>query len=178
MKLYFARHGETDVNTGLQQAGRPQIDEPLNSIGILQAEQLAEKLKDITFKAIISSPLQRALQTAKMINEFHKLGIQIDDAWRELSTSVYLDASSWHDAFDFDKNEAAEGVEPVHSFFERIYGAIDTLKTTYGRDDSILVVSHGGVHQAVYAYFNALALTGNMRISLMKNCEVRIYEMD
>ena len=55
--------------------------------------------------------------------------------------------------------------------------ALDNLKATYGKDESVLVVSSGGVHQAVHAYINGLDLTGNMRLSPMKNCEVREYEL-
>lgn len=177
MKLYFARHGETDVNSGLQQTNTAQFDEPLNAVGIAQAEQLAEQLRDVAFDAIISSPLLRTAQTAKIINKFHNLDIKIDDSWKELSTSTYLDASSWHDAFDFDRKELVEGVEPIRDFFGRIYVALDNLKNTHLNNESILVVSSGGVHQAVHAYVNSLTLTGNMRLSPMKNCEVREYEL-
>ena len=177
MKLYFVRHGETDVNSGLQQANTAQFDEPLNTVGMAQAEQLAEELKDIAFDAMVSSPLRRTMQTAKVINKFHNLNIQTDDVWRELKTNVYLDATSWHNAFDFDNNEVIEGIEPIRDFFERIYMALDNLKATYGKDESVLVVSSGGVHQAVYAYVNNLTLTGNMRLSPMKNCEYREYEI-
>ena len=177
MKLYFVRHGETDVNSGLQKANTSQFDEPLNAAGIAQAEQLAEHLRDTTFDAIISSPLQRTMQTAKIINKFHNLDVKIDDVWRELKTNNYLDATSWHNAFDFDNNEVIEGIEPIRDFFERIYMALDNLKATYGKDESVLVVSSGGVHQAVYAYVNSLHLTGNMRLSPMKNCEYRVYEI-
>jgi probable phosphoglycerate mutase len=177
MKLYFVRHGETDVNSGLQQAHTAQFDEPLNITGIAQAEQLAEELKNVTFDAIVSSPLQRTMQTAKIINKFHNLDVKIDDVWRELKTNNYLDATSWHNAFDFDNNEIIEGIEPIRDFFERIYMALDNLKATYGKDESVLVVSSGGVHQAVYAYVNSLNLNGNMRLSPMKNCEYREYEV-
>lgn len=57
MKLYLVRHGETDVNSGLQQANTAQFDEPLNTVGVAQAEQLAEQLSDATFDAIVSVPL-------------------------------------------------------------------------------------------------------------------------
>lgn len=177
MKLYFVRHGETDVNSGLQQANTAQFDEPLNAAGIVQAEQLAERLKNVTLDAVVSSPLRRTIQTAKIINKFHNLDIQIDDVWSELKTNNYLDAASWHDAFDFDNNEIVEGIEPIRDFFERIYMALDNLKASYGKDDSVLVVSSGGVHQAVHAYVNSLPLTGNMRLSPMKNCEYREYEI-
>ena len=117
MKLYFVRHGETDVNSGLQQANTAQFDEPLNTVGVAQAEQLAEQLSDATFDAIVSAPLQRTVQTAKIINKFHNIDIQIDDAWRELKTKNYLDATAWHNAFDFDNNEVVEGIEPIRDFF-------------------------------------------------------------
>ena len=55
--------------------------------------------------------------------------------------------------------------------------ALDNLKATYGKADSVLVVSSGGVHQAVHAYVNGLPLAGNMRLSPMKNCEIREYEL-
>ncbi len=177
MKLYFVRHGETDANSGLQQANTAQFDEQLNAAGVSQAEQLAEHLKDTTFNAIISSNLQRTLQTAAIINKFHEQAIQVDDAWRELSTSSYLDAATWHAAFNFDSNTIVEGVEPIRDFFKRIYTALDDLKATYGKSASVLVVSSGDVHQAVHAYINNLPLAGNMRLSPMKNCEYRIYDI-
>lgn len=177
MKLYFVRHGETDVNSGLQQSDTAQFDEPLNTIGIAQAKLLAEQLRDVKFEHIFCSPSQRALHTAAIINVFHKLDIQVDNAWKELQASTYLDATSWHDAFDFDKKDMAEDVEPVRDLFKRVYTALDNLKAHYGKDDAVLVVSHGGTHQAVHAYANKLSLTGNMRKSPMKNCDVRIYEI-
>ena len=177
MKLYFVRHGETDVNSGLQKANTSQFDEPLNAAGIAQAEQLAERLRDVTFDAIVSSPLQRTVQTSRIINKFHHLDILLDDAWKELSTTTYLDAIAWHEAFNFDRSEVIEGIEPIRDFFERIYMALGSLKTTYGKADSVLVVSSGGVHQAVHAYVNGLPLAGNMRLSPMKNCEIREYEL-
>ena len=177
MKLYFVRHGETDVNSGLQHANTAQFDEPLNNTGLKQAEQLAEELKDITFGAIVSPNLRRTLQTAEIVNKFHNLDIQLDEAWRELKTANYLDATSWHNAFDFDNNETVEGIEPIRDFFERIYMALDNLKANYDENGTVLVVSSGGVHQAVHAYVNQLPLTGNMRLSPMKNCEVQIYEL-
>lgn len=116
MKLYFVRHGETDVNSGLQQANTAQLDEPLNVTGTAQAEQLATQLKDITFDALVSSPLKRTMQTVGIINKFHNLDIRVDDAWRELKTDNYLDATSWHDAFDFDDNEVVDSVELIRDF--------------------------------------------------------------
>ena len=153
-----------------------ELDEPLNQLGIQQAKELAKELEAITFDAIISSSLKRAYQTAELVNEYHHLPLETDDVWRERKAESYIDINSWNDLFDFDKNIQLENGESLTEFFERIYAALDTLKQEYD-NQTILVVSHGGVQHALYAYANKLPWAGNMRISPMKNCEYRIYNL-
>ncbi|MBI3170814.1 MAG: histidine phosphatase family protein [Chloroflexi bacterium] len=72
--LLLIRHGENDyVKTG-KMAGRiPGVH--LNEKGQKQAQALAEALRDVPIKAIYSSPLERAMETASPIAESHKLKI-------------------------------------------------------------------------------------------------------
>lgn len=63
--IYIVRHGQTNWNKEGRYAGRKNI--PLNEEGILQAKQLKEKLKNIKFDIVITSPLKRAIQTAQEI---------------------------------------------------------------------------------------------------------------
>jgi broad specificity phosphatase PhoE len=177
MKLYFVRHGhmsatpETSIDpkTG-------QIDEPLSETGVQQATELANELKDVHFDEIISSALKRASQTAEIISEYHELIPVIDNVWRERDTGGYVTAEVWNELFNFDKNFLTENTEDLHTFFRRIYTALDTLKEKYS-DKTVLIVSHGGVHQAVYAYANNLQLVGNVRNSPLHNCEYKIYDL-
>lgn len=176
MKLYFVRHGQTNANVSMTNGQSiAEFDEPLNQKGIQQAERLAKDLKDIEFDAIISSPLKRAIQTAEIVNRYHHLPIKEDDAWRERQADTYIDANSWQDLFDFDKNITVKNSESLQDFFNRVYSAIDDVKTKY-KNKTILVVSHGGVQHVLYAYSNKLPHKGNMRISPMTNCEWRLYE--
>lgn len=176
MKLYFARHGQTNANANMVNGQSiAELDEPLNVEGIRQAKELAEELKNIELRAIISSPLKRAYQTAEIITHYHHLPIEQDKAWRERQADTYIDANSWHDLFDFDKNILIENGESLSDFFDRVYAAIEDLKTKY-ESENVLIVSHGGVQHALYAYANKLTRSGNMRISPMKNCEWRSYE--
>ncbi|GAB1472454.1 histidine phosphatase family protein [Chloroflexota bacterium] len=73
--LLLIRHGENDfVKTG-KMAGRiPGVH--LNEKGQKQAQTLGEALKNVPIKAIYSSPLERAIETATPIAESHKLIIQ------------------------------------------------------------------------------------------------------
>jgi len=72
--LLLIRHGENDyVKTG-KMAGRiPGVH--LNEKGQKQAQALVEALKDVPLKAVYSSPLERAMETANPIAESHKLKI-------------------------------------------------------------------------------------------------------
>jgi broad specificity phosphatase PhoE len=175
MKVYFARHGQTDAN--IQAISASGLDQPLNDVGRAQAVALGEELKDVAFDAIVSSPLLRSRETADTVNVYHTLPITLDAVWRERETGAYLDTATWNDLFDFDKNIQAEDTETLDAFFKRIYGALDDLSDQY-KDETILIVSHGGVHHALYAYVNKLPLKGNVRIDSMRNCEYRIYDIN
>ena len=68
-RIFLVRHGETDWNQTHRFQGR--IDVPLNREGKNQARALALTLKDEPLDAIYASPLARAIQTARVIKEFH-----------------------------------------------------------------------------------------------------------
>lgn len=177
MKLYFARHGDTDANANSPiSLATGEIDEPLNAKGIAQANGLAEELKNVHFDAIISSPLKRAYQTAEIVNKYHHLPIKVDPSWREREIGEYTDPETWMKLFDFDQEFSLEHSEGLKDFFARIHGAMDELKQKYA-DKTVLVVSHGGVQHVLYAHDDELPLKGNVRISPMKNCEYHIYEL-
>lgn len=169
MKLYFARHAQTNTSSGI-------LNPPLNEAGKEQAKKLADALKDVTFDAIISSPLARALQTAEIVNKHHQLSVHAHPEWREIETGAQVDLATWNDLFNFDKNIQLENGESLTAFFKRVYAAIDALKQNY-KDKTILVVAHGGVQHAVYAYANESPLAGDIRVEPMMNCEYRVFNL-
>ncbi len=62
-RIIFVRHGETIANRN--NIFRGQVDFPLNDIGIMQAQALADELvAHSNINAIYTSPLTRAVQTA------------------------------------------------------------------------------------------------------------------
>ena len=69
IRILLLRHGETNFNLTHRFQGR--IDIPLNNEGKNQAQSLALALKDEPLKAIYSSPLIRAMETAQSIKAFH-----------------------------------------------------------------------------------------------------------
>ena len=61
--VYIFRHGETDSNSQKRMQG--WLDVPLNANGVAQARVLAQRLADVKFDVVYSSPSSRALDTAR-----------------------------------------------------------------------------------------------------------------
>ncbi len=174
--IYFLRHGQTDANVKIYQ-GLTAIEHldtmPLNATGREQAAAAAEKLKGTSFDMIISSPYTRALETAEIVNRYYHLPILTDDRLRERRGNA-PDLDLWHDSFNFDNTNPGFDVEPIRDFFTSVYSFLDELKARYP-GQNILIVSHGGVNHALYAYFNHLPWAGNLRIDHLHNADTREY---
>lgn len=64
MKLYFIRHGETDSNL---QKRAFSLNDKLTDVGRKQAQNLANKISDISIDVILTSPHKRTIETAEII---------------------------------------------------------------------------------------------------------------
>jgi len=82
-KIILVRHGETDWNKSHRIQGGSS-DTILNENGRQQAEKAAIRLKSENIQAIYSSPLQRALDTARAIARYHRLNIETEASLREI----------------------------------------------------------------------------------------------
>jgi broad specificity phosphatase PhoE len=83
--LWLARHGETAWTLSRQHTGRTDI--PLTSAGEAAArEQLGPKLAGVDFDVVLSSPLQRALQTARAAGF---ADVEVDERLREFDYGDY-----------------------------------------------------------------------------------------
>ncbi len=61
---YLARHGETAWTISGQHTG--VTDLPLTALGEVEARRLGERLEGLTFAAVLTSPLQRAVRTCEL----------------------------------------------------------------------------------------------------------------
>lgn len=69
MKIFVARHGETNYNVLKLHNADPKVDVHLTEKGISEAKNLAEELKDEDFDAIYVSELPRTGQTASYLQQ-------------------------------------------------------------------------------------------------------------
>ncbi len=174
VKIIFVRHGQTDQNLNLKEG--KDLDQPLNQTGVKQLEQARDQLADYHFDAIISSPLKRAYQSAEIINQKHNLEIQIENDLREFDIGI-VSAEDWHKRFDVNYVNSDPDKENLKELFTRVYKVIDKIIEDYN-GKTVLVVAHGGVQHAFYAYCNNLQWQGNMRISKTRNGEIKEYQME
>ena len=85
-KLILVRHGQTEMNAQSLYFGK--LNPPLNDLGISQAYQAKEKLLDIDYDIIYSSPLERAKQTAEICNYLDK-EIIFDSNLEEINFGIF-----------------------------------------------------------------------------------------
>ena len=83
LTLYFVRHGETDCSRTGGYCGTLDVD--LTSEGYQMAEDLAAICKSLSWQAIFSSPMRRAVATAKPLCEAVGLEMQLRDGLKEIA---------------------------------------------------------------------------------------------
>lgn len=109
MLIYLMRHGETNWNHERRLQG--QSDIPLNRRGIELAEKTAEGLRNVLFDAAFSSPLNRALTTARIVIGDRGIPVMTDDRLKEISFGAGEGTY-----FGLAKEDPGH---PMHSFFCR-----------------------------------------------------------
>jgi alpha-ribazole phosphatase len=147
LKLFLARHGQTDLNKVRRYQGR--IDVPLNETGHQQAQQMALRLSSEPFDKIFTSPLARAQETARLIHNGRSLEVisvpeLVEMDFGKLEGKTYKEIIELYpdwDAAIFDFTFA--GGENLDGLALRMSSFVDILKK---EDDSsnILVVTHSG----------------------------------
>jgi broad specificity phosphatase PhoE len=144
--FFFLRHGQTEWNRLHRLMGKKDI--PLNELGIQQAHQAAQHLKDLSITHIVASPLLRAKQTAEIINEYLDLPLSFHEDLKECCWGV-MEGVTIDQTIDFHSwitTSTPKGGESILLFQSRV---IQALNTVLDPNQSTLIVSHGGVYWAI-----------------------------
>ncbi len=171
--LYIVRHGKTDYNNEKKITGR--IDISINKEGIDEALKLRDKLQDIKFDCIFTSPLKRTKETAKIIRD---MDVIVDERLIERSNGDLEGKRKDEIDFNFnDDNLNKYHVEKIADLRKRVYNFLDEILKKY-RKKNILIVTHGGVCIQIRYYFEGQPKSGNYEDYLIGNCEVLEYNND
>jgi len=97
MEIYLIRHGES-MQSSLEYfcEEKQTMNPPLTSKGVEQAHKLADRLKDVEFDKIYTSDLERAVQTANIINNSVHANIDIYKQFRAIDMGE-IHKKSWDD---------------------------------------------------------------------------------
>jgi len=93
--IYFVRHGQTEGNTGKLFQGP---DTPLTERGLEQARIVAERCTKLPVERLLSSPAERALQTARLISDAIRLPVESSPLFTEVRRPSTLIGRSTEDA--------------------------------------------------------------------------------
>lgn len=146
MKIYLVRHGQTDWNVEGRMQGCRDI--PLNDNGKKQMEELGERLHSIDLKidCMISSPLNRAHESAQIIAKKMRYedAIICDTDFVERSFGL-AEGLIWNK--DIDLDDEKYGAESLDEVCKRAKKAIE--KYISSEEKSIMVVAHGAILSAL-----------------------------
>ncbi|MBQ2824782.1 MAG: histidine phosphatase family protein [Clostridia bacterium] len=177
MRLYAARHGETEYNAQFRVCGLTDLE--LTEKGKEQARELAENVRDKNIDLIISSPLKRAVTTGGIVAEKLNVPVIYDKRIIEHNYGIYEGKSGFDENFMNNKRNLAyrypQG-ESVLQVAHRVYGFIDEIKEKY-KDKNVLLVCHGGICRVIRTYFTDMT-TDEFVNYYQSNCGFEEYILD
>jgi probable phosphoglycerate mutase len=142
------RHGQTPMSVQKRYAG--VTDVPLTDTGIQQAAAAAKRLAQAGIVAIVSSPLQRTVQTAEEVSAVTGVPVVTDDGFRETDFGAWEGLTfaevrerwpSEMTAWLADPSVAPPGGESFVQVSERVTAALHRVLAERA-SETVLIVSH------------------------------------
>ena len=162
-RLLLVRHGETVDNVNQIMQGQTQGE--LTQKGVLQAEELAQQMRDEFIDVFVSSDLKRSIDTCRIIAQLHGLPVVQTPLLRE------RDWGGFTGRFipDLKDETWPDDIESITDLRTRAKAFLDFICEQYP-GKTVLAVGHGIINKAI----QAVHLGKEMReIPRMTNAEVR-----
>lgn len=188
MLVYLIRHGETDQNKQRRLQG--QSDYELNAYGRELAKKTQEALVDIPFDVVFSSPLLRAMETAKIIIGNRKISLVEDRRLQEISFGEYEGLCCGKNGYNipdaeflnfFDAPEKYNTPPGGESFAQIIArtGAFweELIHNPDYQDKTVLLSTHGCALKALLANIRTTEIKDFWGEGVHKNCAVTIVQV-
>lgn len=152
-EIVFVRHAESQANVDGVWNGR--TDGPLSPNGEKTLNSLGDRLSKWRFDTVVSSPLERALRTARSFAD----DIKVDDEFIEIDLGRF-EGRKFEDIQSNDANKLETAIrdrsvpmgqtgESLDQAARRSLAAVDGLAASLGEGQRAAVVTHGGFMQAV-----------------------------
>lgn len=171
--LFLIRHGENDYVKNRKIAGRlPNVH--LNERGREQAQALGKMFADAPLTAVYSSPLERALETARPIAEAHHLNIIEKPAllesdvgkWQGRAWKGLMRTKQWELVQRAPSRFRFPGGESFVEMQTRVVTALEEICALCKKpQDAVAVVFHADPIKLAVAHFIGLPLDYFQRLS-------------
>jgi probable phosphoglycerate mutase len=160
MKLLLIRHGQTDWNIKGKIQGSCDIE--LNDTGIIQAEELSNKVLENKYKfsKIYSSQQRRAVKTAEILSkvtnveyisiaglEEINLGEWEGSSWAEVKEKYPAEYEEWYINRRYTKPHKGESYQDM---LQRVLTSIH--KIINENCDNVVIVTHSAVIMCIQCY--------------------------
>jgi probable phosphomutase (TIGR03848 family) len=171
--LLLIRHGENDFLKQGRLPGRlPGVH--LNKLGQEQAEALAESLKAYPIRAIYSSPLERAIETAKPLSLALGQPILLRSGlldtnvgeWQGLQLRQLRKLPLWKQVQEQPTQVRFPGGESFLELQERLVTEIDLILRAHKQKDMLAVVFHADPIKLVLAHYIGLPLDSFQKLNV------------
>lgn len=173
LEIILVRHGETDSNKSRSYLGWTDVE--LNEEGLRQAYKVKQRLSGEKIDALYSSPLKRAYETARIINQnFNQEIIKVEELkernfgiWDNLTHNEVV--SGYADEYKFWagdwKNYCMKEGESAIGAYNRVTGFIDRLLGEK-KEGRLLVVTHLGCIRKIIAHLLGMGIDGFWRTTV------------
>jgi uncharacterized phosphatase len=168
-KLYFVRHGLTEMNVAGVWSGHTETD--LTPKGRKQAQEAGKRLKTKKLKIdyVVASPLMRARETAEIIAKeigYPVKAIEINPLFIERHFGE-LEGQPYAPDLNLDGIANIESSDTLLHRARRALAYLESLK-----EENILVVAHGSIGRAIRHNITNGEISYHNRNLPLKNAEI------
>jgi probable phosphoglycerate mutase len=175
--VYLVRHGEIQ-RQGEYKRFIGQLDWPLSTEGIRQAQRLSQELSGVQLAAIWCSDLKRSLKTAEIIADRQNVCPQVRRDLREINMGIWEGITFEEIRRRYPKEFEARGQDIVHyrppggeTFLDCSERAIATFQEILDyTEGNILIVGHAGVNRVILCHVLGMPLQNLLRIGQDYGC--------
>ncbi|NMM65797.1 histidine phosphatase family protein [Clostridium sp. P21] len=186
MKIYITRHGETEWNKEFRMQGWKNSN--LTEEGIENAKKLGKYLKDLEFDLIYTSPLKRAVDTAKYIRGEKNTKIVINEDFKEMNFGLWegMTANELINRYPKEYENFLQrpqlfksfGGENFEEFVQRVKRGLYSIIENNNTCDNVLVVAHAVVIKAVSKIVKGYGIEDIWSLPYINGTSITILEVE
>ncbi len=183
MKIYFIRHGQDDSDyrggwsdLGLIPEGEKQVTK--------LASFLAQSQKTYPINKLISSDLNRTVQTANIIQQKLNVPLELSQEWREMNNGdlagmLHSEANEKYPGVFFNTlrpDEPYPNGESPTDFFKRIKQTYFQLIHNHS-NDNVAIITHAGVINIIYHIIKGMEWSNKNKSFPIKPATLHVLEV-